>query len=63
MYRIKLNRRIRIRMYGGVRGRELITPSYSIHYIYLSLIVAKNVLISVKYVLEVLHTDEKMVWR
>jgi len=32
MYRIKLNRRIRIRMYGGVRGRELITPSYSIFF-------------------------------
>ena len=25
-----MNRRIRIRTYGGVRGRELITPSYSI---------------------------------
>jgi hypothetical protein len=28
--RLNLNRRIRNRTYGGVRGRELVAPSYSI---------------------------------
>src|SRR5699024_10263471 len=50
MYRIKLNRRIRIRTYGGVRGRELITPSYSI----LQNKQAKDVRLRVEYVIEML---------
>src|SRR5699024_763685 len=50
MYRIKLNRRIRIRTYGGVRGREVITPSYSI----LQNKQAKDVRLRVEYVIEML---------
>ena len=40
-----MNRRMRTRMYGGVRGRELVAPSYSLREIQLILGSRANALV------------------